>query len=847
MFRATVKSLLSRKLRLALSAFAVVLGVMFVAGSIVMTSSMAKSYDAMFAGINKNIDVQVTAKPKLDNGGDTNEGVTATIPASEVPKVESAPGVSKVTANVFADGARVIGSNGKVAPSFAPRFGSNWSGEDDLIQLRQGRGPTADDEIAIDAAMAKSLGFKVGDTVGVLTLQPKKEFKLVGIFGYSGDRDTLGGSQVVAFTLPVAQDLMLGQRDVYTDMQVVADQGVSQTELKKTLEGTLGSDYIVQTRDEVNEQNSKDIQQALNFVNYIFLGFAGVALFVGIFLILNTFSMLVAQRTRELALFRAMGAARGQVIRSVLFEALVIGLVASIVGLGVGIGIGAILGSVFSNFGGANIDLQLSIPISAVIASFAVGVGVTLIAALFPAIRASRIPPIAAMRDAATPDKPLTGITIVGGSIFVLGGAIMAWGLFSDADGSLWGLLGGVVGVFIGVALLTPIISRPIVGLLGRIFAWSVPGQLGRRNSARNPRRTAITAAALMVSIALVTGVSTVLASASKSVETAIGEQIHAELIVSGQQTSAQPPTFDVATLEKMEQAEGVKEVAAFYVGPARINDRNSYLAAMTDATATKDTLGLKAKSGNIDQVGPNQLIVDEDTAKDQKLEVGDSVQVQQARGGPESYRISGIYEHSDAVNGFMSSDDAAKNFQIAQPSQAFIKVDDGADVTTVENEISKLLVDSPEVTVQNQSAFVDQITSQFDTILIFVQILLALAILIAILGIVNTLALSVIERTRELGLLRAIGLRRSQTTRMITVESVVISVFGALLGIVVGVGLGAAVVQALKDQGLGQFALPWGQMGTYLVLSVFVGVIAALLPALRAARLNVLAAISYE
>ncbi|GAA0277830.1 ABC transporter permease [Cryptosporangium japonicum] len=843
MFRATLKSLLSRKLRLTLSAFAVVLGVMFVAGSIVMTSSMAKSFDAMFQGINKNIDVQVTAKPKLENSG--SDTASALIPASEIAKIESAPGVAKATANVFADGARVIGKDGKVAPSFAPRFGSNWTGEDDLIQLREGRGPNAPNEVVVDASIAKALNFKVGDTIGILTLQPKKEFTLVGIFGYSGDRDTLGGSQVVAWQLPVAQELMLGQKDVYTDVQLQADDGVSQTELKKTIEGVLGSGYTVQTRDEVNEANSQDIQQALSFVNYIFLGFAGVALFVGIFLILNTFSMLVAQRTRELALYRAMGAARGQVIRSVLFEALVIGVIASVVGLLFGIGIGFALGSVFSNFGGANIDLQLTVPLSAIIASFVVGIGVTLVAALFPAVRASRIPPIAAMRDAATPDKPLTKITSIGGAIFIVGGALMAWGL--TENGSLWALLGGVLLVFIGVALLTPIVSRPIVSVIGRIFAWSVPGQLGRRNSARNPRRTAITAAALMVSIALVTGVSTIVASASKSISSAVGDQLNAELIVSGQQTGPQPPTFDVATLDKMEQAEGVDKVAAFYVGPAQINNKQSYLAAASDPAATRELIGLKVKSGEIDRIGPNQIVVDEDTAKDQRLSVGDQVPVQQVKGGAENYEIVGVYEQNDAFSGFMAGEDAAKNFQVAQPAQAFVKVEDGASVKDVEAEIKTLLADSPEVNVQDQSAFIDQITGQFDTILTFVQILLALAILIAILGIVNTLALSVIERTRELGLLRAIGLRRSQTTRMITVESVVISVFGALLGIVVGVGLGAAVVQALKSQGLSEFALPWGQMGTYLVLSVFVGVIAALLPALRAARLNVLAAISYE
>ncbi|SHN45912.1 ABC transporter permease [Cryptosporangium aurantiacum] len=846
MFRATLKSLLARKLRLTLSAFAVVLGVMFVAGSIVMTSSLAKSFDALFAGINSSIDVQVQAKSKLDNNGGSDTA-TATIPASLVPKIEAAPGVAKATAGVFVEGARVIGKDGKVTAAQAPRFGSSWGGEDDLIQLREGRGPTAPDEVAVDAALAKSLDFKVGDTIGILTLQPKKEFKLVGIFGYSGDRDTLGGSQVVAFTLPVAQDLMLGERNAFTDVQLQADPGVSQKELKKTIEGVVGGGYNVQTRDEVNEQTSKDIREGFKFINYFFLGFAGVALFVGIFLILNTFSMLVAQRTRELALFRAMGAARGQVIRSVMFEALVIGLLGSALGLIAGIGIGWLLGKGFDALLGAELDLILTVPITAIIASFVVGVGITLIAALFPAIRASRIPPIAAMRDAATPDKPLTKVTSIGGAIFVLGGAIMAFGLISDADGALWGLLVGVLLVFIGITLLTPIISRPIVSVLGRIFAWSTPGQLGRRNSARNPRRTAITAGALMVSIALVTGVSTIAASASKSIASQVSETLQAELIISGQQTSAQPPVFDVATLDKIEQADGVEEVAGFYYGPARINNEDSFLIAMSDPAATQRLIGLKAKSGEIDQVGANQIIVDEDTAKDENLQVGDSVPVQQIRGDQENYEIVGIYEQNDATGGFMAGEDAAQNFQIAQPSQAFVKVEDGASVKDVEAEIKTLLADSPEVNVQDQSAFIDDITGIFDMILWIVQILLALAILIAVLGIINTLALSVVERTRELGLLRAIGLRRSQTTRMITVESIVISVFGALLGIVVGVGLGAAVVQALKSQGLTHFALPWGWMGTYLIFSVLVGVIAALLPALRAARLNVLAAISYE
>ena len=847
MVRATLKSLLSRKLRLTLSALAVVLGVMFVAGSLIMTKSLGASYDAMFASVNQNIDVEITAKPKLDGG--QSDAVATPIPASVVDQIKAAPGVKKTTASVFADGARVIGKDGKVATSFAPRFGSSWTGEDDLVQLRSGRGPRAPDEVVIDAAMAKSLDYKVGDRIGILTLQPKREFTLVGIFGYSGDRDTLGGAQVVGFTLPVAQELMLGEKNVYNQVDLVAQTGVSQTELKKTIQDTVGSAYKVQTRDEVNESNSDDINQALSFFNYILLGFAGVALFVGIFLILNTFSMLVAQRTRELALFRAMGANRRQIISSVLLEALLIGLLASVLGLLAGIGIGAGLGTLFGNFGGANIDLVLTIPVSAVIASFAVGVGVTLIAALFPALRASRIPPIAAMREAATPDKPLTGITIGGAVVFALGAGAMCLSLFGPVDGSasLWLLLGGVLVTFIGVALLTPIISRPVVSVLGRIFAWSVPGQLGRRNSARNPRRTAITAAALMVSIALVTGVSTILSSVTKSIDSAISDQLNAQLIITGQQTGPQPPTFSEKALDSMKHLDGVDTVAAAYIGPAQINGKTTSVAALDDPAAAQRVLGLNQKSGSIDKLSANQLIVDEDTAKDAHLSIGDPVKVQLVKGDLTTYTITGIYAKNDAVAGYMLPKAATQYFQVAQPSQAFVKVKDGTSVDKVESQVKDLLADSPEVTVQNQADYIDQISGQFQTILNFVQILLALAILIAILGIINTLALSVIERTRELGLLRAIGLRRSQTTRMITVESIVISVFGALLGIVVGVGFGAVVVRALKSEGLGKFALPWTQIVTYLVLSVFVGVIAALLPALRAVRLNVLAAISYE
>jgi putative ABC transport system permease protein len=564
-----------------------------------------------------------------------------------------------------------------------------------------------------------------------------------------------------------------------------------------------------------------------------------------VFLILNTFSMLVAQRTRELALLRAIGASRGQVIRSVLLEATVIGLVASVLGLGAGVGVGAAIAAVFSGLGGAHLALSITVPPTAVIASFVVGLGVTLVAATVPAVRASRIPPVAAMRDAETPDKPLTRLTVTGAVVLAAGATATGFALTGNA--SLWLLLVGVLFAFIGVALLTPLISRPVVSLLGRLFSWSLPGQLGRRNSARNPRRTAVTAGALMVSIALVTGVSTILSSATTSISQAVEKTLRADLVISGQQRGPLPPTFDPAVVDRTAALPGVRRVAAITQSMGALDGSHAFLGAVRDLADTTAVLGLQAASGSVDSLGPRQLVIDEQGAKDRHLSVGSTVRVQLPKGDAETYTVTGIYRKNDASNGVLLPHDAVRQFTAPNPSLGLIQLDPGADVKAVQSAVDRLLVDSPEVTVADRSDFVKQQTATFGTILKFIQILLALAIVIAVLGIVNTLALSVIERTRELGLLRAIGLRRSQTMRMITVESVVISLFGTLLGIVVGLGLGAAVVRALEDQGFTTLSLPWSQMVTYLVAAGLIGVVAAILPAVRAARLNVLAAISYE
>ncbi|MEU8160181.1 ABC transporter permease [Micromonospora parva] len=851
MFRATLKSLLARKVRLILSGLAVVLGVMFVSGAFVLTDTLGRSFDSIFADAYSDVDVNVAAKPKVQVNEMEGEQTAAALPAAVVDRVTQVPGVASATGVVAADGARIIGSNGKVVTSFGPpQLGENWTGEGELLRLREGRAPQAEDEIVINKALATAAKVQVGQKVGVLTAfeSKKRDFTLVGVVGYSGDRDSIGGANEVFFTTPVAQRLMLGEPDVFSNITVRAAGGVSDETLRDDVSGALGADFEVKTGEQLAADAAGGLKEGLSFFNKILLGFAAVALLVGTFLILNTFSIIVAQRTRELALMRAIGASGRQIIGSVVLEAIAVGLIASVLGLAAGIGVGALLAFLFGKFAGGLTLAGIGVPAAAVIGAFAVGLVITVVAALLPALRASRIPPIAAMQDVATPDRPLTKVTVAGSLVTGVGAVLLFLGLSGNAGGqTLSTILGGVLFAFIGVALLTPLISRPVVSLLGAIFSWSVPGKLGRLNSGRNPRRTAITAAALMVGIALVTGVTVILDSAKGSISALAQDTIKAELVIAGVQGGPRPPSFDPGVLDQAKALPGVQLVDGEYGDMAKIDGESTWVAASSDPASLRQIFGAKPTAGDIDRIGPTQMLASSDTATSRGWSIGSTVTVQLTRGEARTYTVSGIYESSQLTNPVTLPPAAAKNFAIPQPIQGFIQLAPGTRVSDVQPQVEALLADSPEVSVADRDAFIKQQTSSLDGLLTMIQILLALAIVIAVLGIINTLALSVLERTRELGLLRAIGLRRSQTMGMITVEAVVISVFGALLGVVVGTGLGAAVVEALKDEGITDLILPWGQMGVFLGLAAVIGVVAAVLPAVRAARINVLGAIAHD
>jgi putative ABC transport system permease protein len=857
MLRATLKSLLSRKLRLLLSMAAVVLSVTFVSASFVLTDTLGRSFDALFANVYTYTDIEVSPKPRVDAPGGGSTSAEA-VPAPVVDKIRAVPGVSKATGQVFANGARVLGKNGKLVPNQSgQRFGASWVGESELIKLAQGRAPTVDTEVVVNRGLATAGGFKIGDTITLLPLVAGEDgaarptFTLVGIFEFSGGRESLGGEQTVFFTEPVAQKLMLGQENAFNLVDVRAADGVALPKLRDDLRAALGADYLVETGPELAKKSAAPFKTIFKFVNYLLLGFAAIAGLVGIFLILNTFSIIVAQRTRELALLRAMGASENQILGSVLLEAVIVGVLGSTIGFLAGIGLGAAGAAFLAGQAGSLKVASIGVPVIGVVLSFSVGITVTILAALIPAVRAASVPPVAAMREAVSGNQPLTRLSVAGGVILAAAVGALVWGLRGAGGLTIWLILGGVLGVLIGVAMLTPLISRPVVSLLGAIFAWSVPGKLGRRNSARNPRRTAITAAAVMIGIAIITAISTVFTSLSAGIGQAVDRQLQADLIVAGQQTSEIPPTMSAETVKKIRQLPEVGAAAAVSLDFGKVQGKDAIVFAYDDLPGMRTTLKREATSGSIDSLGRGQVLVDETTAKSAKVSVGQAVRIQLPKGAERSFTVVGITGRSDVNAGWVISwADANEAFRVPQPVQAYIDVRAGTSTADAKRSVERIVADEPEVTVQTRKEFVGQSTQIYDIFLTVVQVLLLVAMAISVLGVINTLVLSVLERTRELGMLRAIGLRRSQTMRMITVESMVVTLFGTVLGLAVGLLLGAATVTALREAiDFDDLAvrLPFLLIGVYLVASVLVGVVAAVIPSVRAARLNVLNAIAYE
>ncbi len=834
MFKATLKSLLARKLRLVLSALAVLLGVAFVSGAFVLTDTLGKSFDKLFDNVNHNVAVDVRGTKTVGGGSDDRRDV----PVSVVSTVRKVAGVAEVAPNVQGT-AVLIDKNGKAQKSSgAPMLGLNWVDSDRLMpmQIKTGQPPRNADQIVLDAALAKDAHYKVGDTARVSTPKGTVAATVVGIGTYADGSQSLGGAQTVIFDTATAQKLLLTGGG-YSDLRIAADKGMSQTELRDDIRKVLPGGVEAITGTKQADDQSKDIKTALGYFNTFLLVFAVVALFVGAFIIVNTFNILIAQRTRELALMRALGANRGQVNRSVLLEASIVGFIASVLGLAGGVGVAAGLRALVAS-GSDMPSAGLIIEARTVIVAFAVGIGVTIVAAMLPARRAGRVAPLAAMRDAATPDRSLNRQVIAGLVLLVAGGTGTGLGLAGTISLLLLGL--SVMVGFIGITLLSPVFARPLVGALSAPFGKGPSAKLGRENSRRNPRRTAATAAALMVGIALVSAISVLGASLKTSTDKLVNQGVLANYVVL-------PDTgVDNAAADAARRTDGVSSVATMRTGQVRVGGKAVFATALSDG-ALGSALTLDRETGNVKKLGGDTILLSKSAAKARHASAGSTVGVTYPDGSKASLRVGGTFANGGIGGDYVLPSTALPHFKTQQWNGILIKADKGADGAALKKNLQTALKPYPTAEVKTRKELAGDAAKQIDQVLTIVNALLILSIIIAVLGVINTLALSVLERTRELGMLRAVGMSRRQVKRMVRVESIAISAFGGLLGVVVGTGLGVLLQRSLSDQGLSELSFPGRNLLIYFVASAIIGVVAAWIPARRATRLNVLRAIATD
>ncbi|XVX19769.1 ABC transporter permease [Actinomycetota bacterium] len=842
MLKATWKSFLARKLRLFMSALAIILGVGFVAGSLIFTDGLSRT----FTGISEGGVGDVHVRPK---GAASEEGIgtVQTVPASLVAQLEKTKGVARADGNVMDTATFVIGENGKPIggqgpPGMAVSYhdAPSVTGQQ-IVRLVDGRVPAKSGEVMLDTATARRAGYTVGDTVPFIVAtakEPRHSGTLVGTmeFGEGG----MAGATLLVLDTKSAQQLYLGSTDKFTDIQVTAEDGVEDTELRDRIAPLLPADLEAVTGETAADEMKDAFGEMLSFINYFLLIFAGVALFVGSFLIINTFSILVAQRSRELAMYRAIGAKRGQVIRSVLLEALVVGIIGATFGIALGVGLAEGIKALFATFGLDMSQAPFTLSLRTVLVSYAVGILITLIAAYLPAHRAGSVPPVAAMRDdAAVAEGSLAGRVAAGAAIMALGAASLGLGLFTDVWNSLWLIGIGIFGLVLGTAMTSPVVGRPFLAVLGAVYRrlFGSVGNMAAENSVRNPRRTAATASALMIGTTLVAMMSVIGASATESIDKQISEQFAADYLVG----SAMGMGFSPGVTEQLKKVDGVEAVSPLRFAPGYIDGRRDYVTAI-DPTTFDKAIPIEMAEGKLTDLTSGRVLLPD--SKRSTVPMGGDLKIR--LGTDELYaKVVGYYKENQGLGGYLFSTETFDAVGITpSDARAFIVAEPGADKAKLKADVEKVLEPLPTVTLMDQADFAKQQRGQIDQMLYMIYGLLGLAVIIAILGIINTLALSVIERTREIGLLRAVGLKRRQLSHMIRLESVAIALLGAVLGLGLGVAAGVAVQRALIDNGITELAIPWlGILGA-MVLAVVVGVLAAVWPARRGARLDVLDAI---
>jgi putative ABC transport system permease protein len=860
MISVALRGLAGRKLRAALTALAIVLGVAMMSGTFVLTDTIDKAFDNIFQESYANTDAAVEGRG-ADISFQGEQAQTPPVSESLLEDVQALPSVEAAVGTVFDEqDTALVGEDGKALNTQgAPTFGVGVDPSPEVarfnpLKLVDGRWAEAPGEVVLDSSTADEQGYELGGTVKISTRKPVEEFEIVGLATF-GSTESLGAATFAAFSLREAQRL-LEREGAFDQIAVAAKEGVTPGQLVRDLRQALPEDEVV-VRTGV-EQADEDSEAAAftSFIRYFLLAFAGIALFVGAFVIFNTLSITVAQRTREFATLRTIGASRRQILTSVVIESFVIGLLASIVGLLAGFGLAYGLNAFFKAI---DFDLPTTGMVYAprtFIVSILVGTIVTLVAGLFPALRATRVPPIAAVREGAElPKGRLSRFTpYIAIVVIALAVALLGYAMFVDSVGTaerLLSIAGGVLLLFVGVAMVSSRLVRPIAALVGwpATQIGGAAGRLAKGNSTRNTGRTASTAAALMIGVALVTFVAVLATGMKESNRGAIEDQIKSDYLVTSQDGFT--PFVAGAGDALADGGAPAQLVTPVRSDLAKVDDEGQYLTGIDPATIG-DVYNFEWQEGSdetLRALGRDGAIVAKDFAENNDLRVGSPVSVLAPSGRTALLEVAGIYEPPPfyPILGAVSISKDTFDSLYDRPRNQYVMINvEGEPTPAVTKELEETVAGFPDANVQTREDWIIQQDEDFNTFLSMLYVLLALSVIVSLFGMVNTLVLSVFERTRELGMLRAVGMTRRQVRRMIRHESVITALIGAALGLPLGIFLAALVTQALSQFDV-RFVVPWQQLVFFAIVSVIVGVIAAIAPARRAARLNVLRALQYE